>query len=101
MDYNLGIAGRDESMACFFETRPQLTEVVDLSVEEQPESFAFVSYGLVCLWTEVDDAQPPMAEYRTIQHLDAASIWPAVVKCFGHGTDSVDVAFPHLAHDPR
>jgi hypothetical protein len=56
MDDDLGVGVGEEPMPSLFETGPEFSEVIDLTVEEKPETLALIRDGLVGLGAQVDDA---------------------------------------------
>jgi hypothetical protein len=77
MNDDLGIALRVEIMAALFQVPAQFGEVVDLSVENDPDVFLFVVDGLMPAG-KVDDAQSPHPQADGTLGIDAFIVRAAV-----------------------
>jgi hypothetical protein len=62
MDDYLRIAIGPENVSAGFEIGTQLTEIVDLPIESNPDRSILIAHGLVRHSAEVDDRQPAMRQ---------------------------------------
>ena len=87
MDRDLDVALGPESMSPGFQSGPQLTVVVDLTVQHDRNVRIFVVDGLVSV-RDTDDAETPHAEPDTGLQEEAAIIGATVHHGIGHGPES-------------
>ncbi len=73
----LGIALRPVTVAMRFKLRAELGVVVDLAVEDDPDGLVLVGERLVAS-RQINDAQPPVTEYRLRVREDPRIVWPAM-----------------------
>src|SRR5262245_56634042 len=79
MKQGLGVAPAFEVMTFSDESLAELAEVIDLSVEHNPEIPVLVGHRLGCGRRQIDDPETVMAKgYRTLLNVGAA-IGPSVV----------------------
>src|SRR5262245_43397611 len=79
MKQGLGVAPAFEVMTSSDESLAELAEVIDLSVEHNPEIPVLVGHRLGCGRRQIDDPETVMAKgYRTLLNVGAA-IGPSVV----------------------
>ena len=81
---HLAVALALEAVAAL-EAAPQLAEVVDLAVEDEPQRAVLVRHRLARGVGEVDDREPPMAEPDRAFEVNALAVRPAVRERPGHG----------------
>ena len=67
------------------ELLPQLAEVVDLAVEDEPERAVLVRHRLVGRLRQVDDRQPPVPESDRPVHVLPLGVRPPVRERPRHG----------------
>ena len=86
MDNHLRISTRVKPVALFLELGAKLREVVDLTVENDPDRTIFIKNGLMAA-AQIDDAEAAHAESHTIFDVDALIIRSAMHDFFTHLMD--------------
>src|SRR5262245_28715398 len=84
MEDDLAVRSRPEASAPRLQNRPQLHEVVDLTIGDEGE--ALVDHGLVSS-LEVDDGQPRVGETQRPRQVDAHVVGTAMVEGRRHPTN--------------
>src|ERR1700722_1704847 len=83
MNDHFGVAVRSEAMTAFFQFDAQLGKVVDLAIEDNPDSFVFIEYRLMPA-RQVDDAEASHPHSHASFYKDAFIIGPAMHNGFTH-----------------
>jgi hypothetical protein len=91
MDDGFRIARGVENMSCRFQLSTQAAVVVDLSVENDPDSAVFVVDWLVP-GRQIDDAQPAHPQSHTVIDVNPLIVGSAVPDHFAHPMDEIPVA---------
>src|SRR5215469_1838112 len=107
MDDHFGIAVCGETVATFLEFCSQFTEVVNFSVENNPDRFVFVVNRLVSAG-QVDDAQSPHSQGDVISNEYALVVRPSVENRLAHpmsscvvGSNAIEAQYPGYAAHVR
>src|SRR5205823_7650204 len=85
VDDRLRVAVGSEYVSLGLEVLAQLLEVVDLSVERDPDGSVFVRHRLCGDGSKIDDGEPPVAESDVAVGPHRLTIGPAVRDRVGHG----------------
>ncbi len=103
MHQHFRVAARAEGMTLAGQLAAQVLEVVDLTIEDDPDRAILVAQRLRRVRRQIDDRQPPMAEAQAAVEVHAASVGPAMAQHVGHAVEHppVDPALRLEPIDPR
>src|SRR5512135_3062463 len=65
MHHDFGVGMGAETVSVFFQLLAQLSIIINLAVERDPDRFVLVAHGLLSRWGKINDAQALMPEADT------------------------------------
>jgi hypothetical protein len=75
------------------ELAPKLGEVVDLSVEREPDVLGLVRHRLARGFREIDDREPKVAEENPVAFMDAPAVRAAMALGGEHASEPLPLLF--------
>ncbi len=93
VDDHFGVRLRAEAVAEPLELQPEVREVVDLAVEDDPDRPVLVGERLIAR-SKIDDAQPPVSEADPVADVEAVGIGAAVCDDRGHRGQPIAIDRP-------
>src|SRR5580692_8470008 len=80
-------------MPARFKARAQFLEVIDLTIEDEPDGFVFIAHWLAAGCGYVDNGKPIVGERDVLRNhgghktSEAKTVWPAMPNRAGHPLD--------------
>src|ERR1019366_3476850 len=87
VENDLAVAPRSKHVPSLHEAGPELGEVVDLTVDDDPDGLVFIEERLGAFGRQVDDRETPVTQHRAGAAPEASGVGPAVLERVVHSPD--------------
>src|SRR4051812_48560011 len=81
---HFGVGGRPKAVPPLLELRPQLTKIVDLTIEGDPNRAVLVGEGRDAAGVQIDNGEAPLPEANPCRDVDSLRVRTAVNECAAH-----------------